>query len=233
VAALILQSRLPYFYLLTSFYGISSLTSSVYLLVDVLSAALPFYLLRRRLPSHTTKAIAQPNQNIIRDWVIFLLTTVFSASIYSFFVFASFKTWLPVHIVTYFDNIQSVEAAHNAQLPTMLLTFFPLGWAARTFLFSPSTAARMNLGDMLATSFNPHTATLSDTVRYNFWGWSKGTKVTIKRSVILVAMVGLSTWLRVWKTVEGSESVGAAGWAGLWALASLVNGAAMRWVGNV
>jgi hypothetical protein len=233
VAALTIQTRLPYFYLLTSFYGVSALTSSVYLSLDVLGAALPFYMLRRRLPSHTAKAATLPNRNILRDSVIFLLTTIFSASIYSAFVYASFKTWLPVHIITFFDNVKSLDAAHDAQLPTLLLTFFPLGWAARTFLFSPSTAARMDLGDMVATSFNPHTATLSDTVKHNFWNYSKGTKVVIKRSVILATMVGLTTWLRVWKTVEGSEGLGAAGWAGLWAVASLVNGAALRWVGNV
>jgi hypothetical protein len=233
VAALTIQTRLPYFYLLTSFYGISALTSSIYLSLDVFSAALPFYLLRRRLPSHSATSTTLPNQNIIRDSVIFLLTTIFSASIYSAFIYTSFKTWLPVHIVTYFDNIQSLDAAHDAQLPTLLLTFFPLGWAARTFLFSPSTSARKNLGDMVASSFNPHTATLMDTIKHNLWNYSKGTKVVIKRSLILAAMVGLTTWLRVWKTIEGSEGVGAAGWAGLWAVASLVNGAALRWVGNV
>jgi hypothetical protein len=233
VAALTIQTRLPYFYLLTSFYGISALTSGIYLFLDVLSAALPFYLLRRRLPSHTAKGVSVPNQSILRDSIIFLYTTIFSALIYSTLIYTSFKTWLPVHIVTYFDNVKSLSAAHEAQFPLLLLTFFPLGWAARTFLFSPSTAARANLGDMVATSFNPHTATLSDTVKHNFWNFNKGTKVVIKRSLILSAMVGLTTWLRVWKTVEGSEGLGAAGWAGLWAVASLVNGAALRWVGNV
>jgi hypothetical protein len=233
MAALTLQTQLPYYFLLTSFHGISLSTTSIYLLLDVFCASLPFFMMRRRLPAHSNANMALPNHNIVLSWGIFLLTTIFSASIYSLFIYASFKTWLPVHMVTYFDNITSLHAAHDTQLLTLGLTFLPLGWAARTFLFSPSTVARMGLSDMVATAFNPHTATLSDTFKHNFWGWSKGTKVVIKRSVTLAVLVGVTTWLRVWKTVDGSEGLGAAGWAGLWSLASLVNGAALRWVGNV
>jgi hypothetical protein len=235
MASLTLQTRLPFYYLLTTFYDISFLTSGLCLMFDVISAALPFYMLRRRIPAHDPDAPAGSvtNRSIIQDFPIFLLTTIFAASVYSVIVYTSFATWLPVYMVTHFDDVKSFKAAHAAQLPALVLTFFPIGWAARTFLFAPATGAQTNLGDIRAKAFNPETATLSEHVQHNFWGWSKGTKVLIQRAIVLATMVGLTTWIRVWKTIEGSEGWGAAGWAGLWAFASLVNGLALRWVGDV
>ncbi|KAF2432021.1 hypothetical protein EJ08DRAFT_732776 [Tothia fuscella] len=235
MASLTLQTRLPYYYLLTTFYGIPLSTTSIYLFLDTLSATLPFYLMRRRLPVHapTAKTGSISNNSVIMDWGIFAMTSSLSATLYSLVVYFSFATWIPVHMVTFFDNILSVEAAHTAQVPTLFLTFVPLGWAANTFLFAPATAAQLTLNDIRGTAFNPADTTLLSTIRYNVWGWSKGTKVVLKRTATLAALVGLSTWIRVWKTLEGTESVGAAGWAGVWVLASTLNGLVLRWVGNV
>jgi len=234
MASLMTITHLPYYYFLTTFYGISLRTSSLYLVLDVLSATLPFYLLRRRLPAHAPRAkTAVQNKVIITDWVILLYTSTLGALVYSFFVYTSYLTWLPVHLVTYFDGIHSLEGAHNVQLPPLVLTLFPLGWAARTFLFSPSTAAQTSLADARKGAFNPATATLGSTVERNVWGWSKGTKVVIQRTATLAALAGLMTWIRVWKTLEGSDGVGAFGWASIFVAASMVNGAVMRWVGHV
>jgi len=234
MASLTLQTRLPYFYLLTTFYGITLRTSGISLALDVISASLPFYLLRRRLPVHAPNSRTTiKNQVVVTNWQIFALTTALGAVVYSVVVYASFITWLPVHLVTYFDNVRSLEAAHSAQIPALGLTFVPLGWAASTFLFAPSTAAQMSLNDIRSTSFNPATASLSKTIQHNVWGWNKGTKVAISRVTVLAAMVGLSTSIRVWGTIEGSEGLGAVGWASVWVVASVINGAVLRWVGNV
>jgi hypothetical protein len=234
MASLTLQTRLPYFYLLTTFYAVTLRTCGISLALDVLSAALPFYLLRRRLPVHALHSrTTVNNQVVVTNWQIFALTTALGAVVYSVVVYASFITWLPVHLVTYFDNIRSLEAAHSAQLPALVLTFVPLGWAASTFLFAPSTAAQMTLADARAASFNPETASLGKTIEHNVWGWNKGTKVAISRVAVLASMIGLSTSIRVWGTIEGSEGVGAAGWASVWVVASVINGAVLRWVGNV
>ena len=50
---------------------------------------------------------------------------------------------------------------------------------------------------------------------------------------MLTVMVALTTWIRVWGTVEGAEPLGAAGWAGLWAAACVLEGVVLGWVGEV
>lgn len=232
MASLTLQTRLPYYSLLTSFYGITATTSTVCLGLDVLSAAFPFFILRRRALAHSPVAGIN-NSSVVSNWTILVLTSTLAASVYASIVYASCMTWLPVHLVTHFDGLRSVDMAHGARIMSLLLTFLPAGWAARTFLFSPSTTASMGLSEIKATAFNPETDTLSATIKHNVWGFSKGTKIVIKRTAILATLVGLTTWIRVWGTVAGSDGVGAAGWAGIWVVASLINGVVLRWAGDV
>ena len=108
-----------------------------------------------------------------------------------------------------------------------------MGYAAREFLFSPATGAKKDLGDIRNEAFNPETATLSETVRYNAWGFSKRTRTMIKRTATLVTVTALNTWLQTYVTIEGSESYGAAGWSGVWALAAALAGTVFWWVADV
>jgi hypothetical protein len=233
MAALTLQTRLPYYYLINTFYGVSLQTSAICLIIDIASASLPFYLLRSRIPAHNSKAPsgAVSNRSIIQDFQVNLYTTTFAATIYSLILYVSLRSWLTVYLVTNFDGVRSLEAAHAVQLPALLLTALPLGWAANTFLFSPSTGARPSLSDLTAKAFNPESATLWEHIKHNLWGWNVGTKVLIKRNFVLAGMVGFATWFRVWKTLEGSEARGSAGWGALWAASSFASGVLLRWVG--
>ena len=126
-----------------------------------------------------------------------------------------------------------MDVAHNSQLPVLALTFFPLGWTAKILLFAPATGAQTHMGDIRTESFNPATASLGDHLNFNLWGWSKGTKVMLKRTAVLSIGIFLATWIKTWKTLEGSELLGSAGWAAMWAATTLLNGALLRWVGDV
>jgi len=236
MASLAIQTRLPYYFLLHTFYSVSLRTSGLALLYEILSAALPFTLLRNRIPSHDTSTAPRnsvANISILRDFGLQLLVTVFAASIYSVVMFISYKSWLLTYLVTNFEGVGTFEVAHNSQLPVLVLTFFPLGWTAKILLFAPATGAQPNLGEIKAEVFNPAVAGLAEHFKFNIWGWSKGTKVIMKRTVVLAVSVFLATWIKTWKTLEGSEVLGSAGWAALWALASVLNGALLRWVGDV
>jgi hypothetical protein len=232
MAALTIQTRLPYYYLINTFYEVSLSTSVICLAIDIASASLPFLLLRSRIPAHNSKSPAGSvaNRSIIKDFTTNIYVIVFSASIYALVLFTSIQSWLTVYLVTNFDGVRSFEAARALQIPALVLSCMPLGWSATTFLFSPSIGAKASLSDISATAFNPETATLWEHVKHNIWGWSVGTKVIMKRNLILASLVGTATWLRVWKTLEGSEAMGSAGWAALWASTNLVTGALLRWV---
>jgi hypothetical protein len=235
IASLILLTRSPYYFLLTTFYDLSPSTVLLYLGIDVFSVQLPFSCLRHRLPAHSSKSTSSEirNASIVHDTTIYILNILLASSIYAVVIYASFSKWLPVYLIGHFKDIPNLEKAHTVMLPALFAAFVPLGWASHTFLFSPSTAAGRSLADLKNEKFNRATATLSEPVRRNIWGWKKGTKVLLERTLVLSTMVGLTTWIRVWGTVEGAEPLGAAGWAGVWAASCLMEGVVLGWVGEV
>lgn len=234
MASFALQTRLPYYFLLMTFYDISLQTCALTLSFDVISAFLPFYLLRSRIPSHNAKAPkgAVANRSIVENVTIGLLTTVLASTVYSVILFTSYKSWLLEYLVVNFDGVRSFTIAHDTMIPTLVLTFFPLGWTAKILLFAPSVGATKNLGDIASESFNPSEAGLGAHLKWNLWGWNKGTRVMAKRTLVLATGVFFATWIKTWKSLEGSEMWGSIGWAALWAGASVVNGIVLRWVGS-
>lgn len=205
------------------------------LVIDTLTTYIPFRLLRPVHPTHHTSPPkgAVSNRSIINDFGVRLWTSALAAAIYGVIVYTSFHTWLPVHLVLHFDGLRDLSAAHSAALPYLIASSFPIGYAAREFIFTPATGARPDLADIRAKAFNPETASLLETLWYNVWGFSKRTRTIIQRTATLVAVVGAHTWLQVFVTIEGAEMYGAAGWAGIWAAAAALTGAAYWWVANV
>ena len=235
LASLTLLSHLPPLYLLTSFYSIRPSTAVASLVIDIITTYLPFRLLRPLLPAHkpaTTKS-AVPNRSIITDLPVRALTTLLAAAIYGIVVYTSYRSWLPVHLVTYFDGLKDISAAHSPALPLLIASFIPIGYAAHEFLFTPFAGSTADLNDLATPAFDPETATLGETLRYNFWGYSKRSKFIITRTLTLMAVTGLNTWLHTFVTIEGAESLGAVGWSSVWVAAAALTGLTFWWVGNV
>lgn len=199
--------------------------------INLISLALPFFLLRP-LNAHNA-AINKPlsvNQAVAADSPIRLYMAIFAATVYSLLVYSSFYTWLPVHLVTHFDTIKTLELAHNAVLPIMIIASVPIGYAAEAFLFTASTAHPRSVSDK---AFNPATATLGQTIKWNMGLKSARETVLAQRTLFLAAFTALNTMVRVWGTIEGSEPWGAAGWAGIFTVAALTTGAGYAWIGDV
>ncbi len=71
------------------------------------------------------------NDYIVTDPIVQALTTFLAASIYSVVLYTAYVTFLPTSLVTYFDNIPTIEAAHSSTYISLLpLTLF-LGLAAK------------------------------------------------------------------------------------------------------
>ncbi len=226
---------MPHLYLLTTFYGIRPTTMIMCLTIDVITTYLPFQLLREVSPTHATEAPKGlvSNRSVINDFSVRLYTTLLAAGIYGVIVFGSFGTWLPVYLVTHFDGIRDISAAHSAALPFLIMSFLPIGYAAREFLFTAATGARPDAYDKELALFNPATATLAETITYNLLGYSKRTRTLMKRTATVAITGGLHTWLQTYVAIEGVEGLGAAGWSIVWAIAAALTGAAYWWVGDV
>lgn len=230
-----LLSHLPPLFLLSTFYAIRPTTVVASLAIDIVTTYLPFRLLRPLLPAHkpaSTKAPV-PNRFVINDLPVRLVTTVLAAAIYGTVIYGSYKSWLPVHLVTYFDGLKDISAAHSVALPLLIASLLPVGYAAHEFLFTPFAATTAEYEDEEPVVFDPATATLAETLQYNFWGYSRASKFLITRAITLMVVTGFNTWLHTFVTIEGAENLGAIGWSSVWVLAAAATSFAFWWVGGI
>ncbi|KAK7733486.1 hypothetical protein SLS57_000501 [Botryosphaeria dothidea] len=235
LVSLSLLTHTPWYYLLYTFYGVEPTTIVICLAIDALSLAGPTRLLRPRAPAHNPRAprAAVPNRAIISDVQTVLATSLLGASVYGVTLFGAFQTFLPSFMIVHFENLPSLAAAHAANLPFLVATLLPVGFAAREFVLVPSLAAQTTRKDAERKAFNPETASFWDHVVYNLWGFSKGTRVLVKRTTALVALTSAHAWTHTGTVLEGADEVGAAGYSGVWATAGLLTGLVYAWVENV
>jgi len=227
---LTLLTRTPYYFLLSTFYNITTSKSLLYLTIDVVSSALPFTLLRTRLPHHTPRTTPTlPNASLLSDPSIRALTLTASAAAYALLLSLSLRTWTPAFLTAHLSGLASVQAAHTAPPILLAAAFTPLGWASSSFLFAAAAAT----ADAPAARFDPATASLRATLRWNVWGWRAATKVLVARTAVLALLVGASAFVKVWGAVDGADGSGAAAWAALWALAAAAQGPLLGWIGLV
>ena len=234
---MILLSHLPYQFFLISFYQIRPTTSATNLAIDLIAFCVPFSLLRDRLAYHhltTPRHAGVSNRSIIDDFGVQASTTLLATGVYGVVVFGSYGTWLPQHLVMHFEGIRDISALYDSKFPYLLLAFFPMGVAAKTFLFTPTMAAKPDEEEEEEIEhFDPSTATLSETLVYNLWGHSKRIKTLIERTVALIAVASVHTFLHTYGAVEGAEGFGAVGWSLVWAVAAAVTSLAYLYVGDV
>jgi hypothetical protein len=227
LAALSLLSYGPSLYLLNSFYEISATTIGSSLLIDILTVYIPFRLLRPLSPAHSASA----STPIAKSIDIQVYTTVLAGIIYSLAIYISYVLFLPEYLVTYFSDLPTIEVAHRATYLTLLPVTLIFGAAIRSFIFTPAVDAVPTRAELEAAKFDPETATLGETLWWNIWGFEKRTKVVIKRTVVLMLISGVNTFVQCYWTIRGVEAKGAAVYSGVWVVAAGVTGAALGFVG--
>jgi hypothetical protein len=222
--------------LVSVFYGIRALTAGAYLGVEVVSACLPFLLLRRLSGAHSA-APGIPNRDIVVDRGIQALTAAQSALVYSVVLFLASRFLLPTSLVLYFEGIPTVQPAADAGFlgfgsPTTQLLSLLFGLAARTFIFTPLVATPRTREDQQNAEFDPVRATLAQTVAWNLWGYTTRTKVSLVRTAVAMLFTAVGTYLDTALAIKGVEPYGAAVYAGVWVTAALMTGLSLGYVGS-
>ncbi|OTA60451.1 hypothetical protein K449DRAFT_83128 [Hypoxylon sp. EC38] len=230
ITALNLLSHGPLLYLLYAFYEAPLSALLLTLIIEALATYLPFRLLRPLSTAHADPKHA-PNADIVTDRSITLLTTLLAGAIYSVTLFFAYATYLPSYLVVHFTSLPSIASAHEATYVGLLPVTLVLGFAARAFVFTPAEATPIPTKEDW-NKFDPVNASLKETVRWNFWGWTPPTKVVIQRTVLLMLVTGMNTFLQTRFTIEGVETPGAAAWSGVWVLAAAVTGLGLGAVGS-
>ncbi|KAL6896018.1 hypothetical protein HDV57DRAFT_35114 [Trichoderma longibrachiatum] len=230
VAMMDFLSHGPAMYLLFAFYNLSAKTTIAALAVDVVSASVPFSLLRPLSAVHKPSS-ALPNRELI-GWPLQLLTTGLSTSIYSVILVLSLRYLLPSIFVLHFEGLRNLEPAYSASYLAVLPVTLLFGVAASTFIFPPFATTGKTKEDERVTNFDPAEASLGETVWWNFWGYTTKAKVAIWRTAVTLLVTGVNTYLACAMTIPGVEKEGAAAYAGVWVFAALCTGLGLGLVGR-
>ncbi|EED19948.1 conserved hypothetical protein [Talaromyces stipitatus ATCC 10500] len=237
VTELTLLTHAPIYFLLFNFYGVEPSAVAITFAIEIVSMTIPFVLFRGPNSVH---ALSSPrgaqvaNRDVLEDRLTTLYTSVAAAAIYAVVLSLSFYTWLPVHLVLYFDEIRDIRLVHAgaAGFPSVLVSLLPAGYAAYDLLFASSagwsakpdsTKMAVPEGEYLITSLYNRT-----------WGKiSPKGKILASRSLILATMTLLNTIIAGTGSIKGVELMGSVGWGSLWAGASLVVSSLFAWVEGV
>ncbi|KEY70262.1 hypothetical protein S7711_04370 [Stachybotrys chartarum IBT 7711] len=227
VATMDLLSHGPSLYLLSTFYNLSPGTALGALAVNTVSAAIPFYFFRPLSGAHASPAVRE-----FVDLPLLVYTTALSSAIYTVTLVLSLRLFLPRILILYFDRIPSLEPAYAASYAATLPVTLLLGAAASAFIFTPFAATGKAKEDDRIGEFDPVEASLSETVWWNFWGYTAKAKVVIRRTAIVMLLTGVNTYLNCTRTMYGVESKGALAYALVWVAAAFGTGVSLGLVGG-
>ncbi|ORY01170.1 hypothetical protein BCR34DRAFT_575038 [Clohesyomyces aquaticus] len=231
ISSLTIVANAPFAYLLTNYYQISPLTISANVLADLISVALPTFLLRRRSAVHDSKA-PLPNRFLLNSFQVQTSTALMTVGTYVAVIWAALQAQqLNEFLVSHFE-IPTLELAHKETPFTLIAKLLPVGLAAKGFLLNPSIGAQPASGTATPIApFDPAVASLPETIEHNFWSFSKRTKTLIGQTAVLSAFILANTVQRV-MTVRGTDVSGAAGYAGIWVVATVVTAGWSAWVAD-
>jgi len=231
VSALTVLTQAPYVYVLATYYGISNYTILAHVTIEVLSYAIPTYLLRPRSIVHRSNAPLR-NRFLLNSVQVQVSSALLAMAVYVSMLWGALKIGsLNRHMVSHFE-IDTIDLAYAETPVSILGKVFVAGIAAKAFLLNPSIAAQPLSGAETPTSdFNPATSDLQQTVMANVWYFSKRTRTLIQQTTILNTILFANTVQRC-LTLTGSDFTGAAGYAFYWLVANTVLGLWFAWVGD-
>ncbi|KAF2205627.1 hypothetical protein GQ43DRAFT_467997 [Delitschia confertaspora ATCC 74209] len=227
VSALTLLANAPFTYLITTFYGVSPVTASISLAIQIASIAIPTYLLRPFAAYHTAAPV--PNRFLINSFQVQSSTSLLAVATYVVALWTGLKVNLNTFLVSHFD-IPTLEVAHSETPLSLATKTLLVGWAAQGFLLNSSFGTDTDTVTPVEV-FDPETSTLTETVKHNVWFFSKRTRELIKRTAILSALTLVQTVQKI-STVEGTDYTGGAGYAGYWVGATVVCATLYGWVAD-
>ncbi|KAF2680320.1 hypothetical protein K458DRAFT_345354 [Lentithecium fluviatile CBS 122367] len=231
ISALTAITHMPYVYLLTTYYNISLPTAAAVAINEIVAIAIPTYLLRSR------SAVNNPNvplrsRYLLNSSQVNITNILLSIGVYVVVLFSAFKTdQFRSFLVTRFE-LPTLEGAYSETIFSLIGKLLPAGVATKFFLLNPSLGATPTPGDATPVElFDPKTATLSQTLKHNFWFFSRRTRTLIQQTAIASILLSANTVQRS-MSLEGTTLAGAAGYSGIWILANIICAGWWTWVGD-
>lgn len=231
---LTLLTHTPIYFLLLNFYEVEPLTVLITFFIEIVSKTLPFTLLRGPNSVH---ALSSPrgsevsNQGILQDRLTSLYTSIAATSIYTVFLYLSFSTWLPVHLVLHFGGLSDIRLVHSGPqgLPYVFSSLLLGGYAAYDFLFV-SSAGWSSKGSSPARSTQEGEYLITSLYNRTWAKLSAKAKILASRTFILATVTLLNTIIAGSGSIKDVDLIGSLGWGSLWAAATLTIGTIFAWI---
>lgn len=235
VASFLFLTHLPTYTLLSFFYGVRPTSVLASYAITVLSTVIPFALLRQPSSVHDLSHAPSgtvANRGILQDRLTTVYTTLTATSIFSVVLYASYASWLPVQLVTRFENIPDISAVHAGPggLPVLFITLIPVGYAVRDFLFVSSACHSKRPSDDVETEERSGEYLFVAVYRKTWGRLSVKTRILASRTFLLASVILLNTIVQVAGTIRSVSVVGAFFWGSIWAVATLAVGGVFGWV---
>lgn len=229
IGALTLAGNAPFVYLLATYYDVSIATVAALVHIEIISIALPTFLLRPQSAIHNP-SVPLRNRFLLNSFQVNATTSLLAIGVYVVTIWSALKSGvLNTFLITHFD-IPTLEKAHAETPVSIAWKVFTTGIAAKIFLLNSSIGAVSGAITPIQP-FDPATATLPETMKANVWFFSRRTRTLIRQTSILSVFLLANTIQRT-LTLQGADLVGGIGYAGVWILATMVCAGWSMWVGD-
>jgi hypothetical protein len=222
---------MPFVYLITTFYNISNYTAAAHMNIEVLSIAIPTFLLRKRSDAHDASKSLR-NRFLLSSFQVQWSSTLLAAGVYVTVIWVGVRSGqLTNLLVTYFD-VPTLLKAHSETPVTIAGKLATMSYAAKEFFLNPSIAAQPKSGAATPEEvFDASRATLPQTVKHNVWYFSRRTRTLIQQTAIANAFMFVNTAQKA-MTIKDTEVLGALGYASVWVFANSLIALWYVWVGD-
>ncbi|KAL2889119.1 hypothetical protein HOO65_030620 [Ceratocystis lukuohia] len=178
---------------------------------------------------------ASPTVSVIFRILYFLVqiaTTSFAAAIYGVILFFAFQSFAPRLVLEFFTGGQVVTTAYPFGYITILPAALICGTALNWLVFVPYVDIGLRPEDEELACFNPSTATLWETIVFNFWGYTTRTKVGLGRILAAMLSSGVGTCMLLQYGLKTTYQ-GAVAYSSIWVVAALLAGIGMGYTGKL
>ncbi|KAF2637312.1 hypothetical protein P280DRAFT_472462 [Massarina eburnea CBS 473.64] len=231
ISSLTALANVPYVYLLTTFYDVTPITATALFVNEIIAIALPTYLLRPRSALNNNK-IPLRNRYLLKSHQVTYSSTLLAVGVYVVVIYSAITTGQLTSFLIAHSEITTFVPAYDETPPGMALKLLLAGYATKNFLLNPAIGATAASDAATpAEPFNAATANLPQTFKHNFWNFSRRTRTLIKQTVVASIFILGNTTVRAY-SLEGTDAVGAAGYSGVWILATIICGGWYVWVGD-
>ncbi|PHH54460.1 hypothetical protein CFIMG_003049RA [Ceratocystis fimbriata CBS 114723] len=232
IAAMGVLGASPTMYLLATFYHVPPFLALLALAIEFLVVFVSWGVFRGWSETGKCTNVVRSKHTVTSDFLVQIATTSFAAAIYGVILFFAFQSFAPRLVLEFFTGGQVVTTAYPFGYITILPAALICGTALNWLVFVPYVDIGLRPEDEELACFNPSTATLWETIVFNFWGYTTRIKVGLGRILAAMLSSGVGTCMLLQYGLKTTYQ-GAVAYSSIWVVAALLAGIGMGYTGKL